>query len=185
MSRRVLFAWLSLLLAGPVAPVAPAAAQSTEVGITSGLSVFTASGSDAVTIFSVPGNGFVLPTSNLYVTAFATPNLAIEPQLGILVVSGGGDTDWLASVGGQVAYHTRGGAISSPYIGGNAAWIRDPGEDSNYALGGVIGYRAILPPGLAVRVEAGYRRWFTGGDFDPVDLNQFSLSFGIGGLVGG
>jgi hypothetical protein len=183
MSYRTILVSACAALAG----AAPLAGQSTEIGVSSGLSVFTTDGADALTVFSTPGAGSLLPTSNLYVTAFASPNVAIEPQVGLLVVSGSGDTEWLGSLGGQVAYHTRGGSVSSPYIGGNASWIRDADEDSNFTVGAAFGYRAILPPGLGLRVEVGYRRWLIGGEgsFDPPDLNQFSLNIGIGGLVGG
>lgn len=184
MYRRILVFAVSLAAA---LPAEPARAQSAEVGFLSGLSVFTAEGRDALTSFSAPGGGLLLPTGGMYATLFATPNVAVEPQVGFLVLSSGGNTDWLGSFGGQVAYHTRGGAQSSPYVGGNASWVRDIDEDSNFTLGGVVGYRVILPPGLGLRVEAGYRRWFTQGDdgFDPVDFNQFTVSVGVGGLVGG
>ncbi|HUG00522.1 MAG TPA: outer membrane beta-barrel protein [Longimicrobiales bacterium] len=184
MAKRLIVLALSLAVA---LPAAPARAQSAEIGFLSGLSVFTAEGRDALTTFSAPGNGFVLPTGGLYATLFPTPNLAVEPQVGFLVLASGGATEWLGSFGGQVAYHTRGGAESSPYFGGNASWVRDVDEDNNFTLGGVVGYRFLAPPGLGVRVEAGYRRWFTQGDdgFDPVDFNQFAVSVGIGGLVGG
>lgn len=184
MDRRMVVLAVSLAAA---LPAGPARAQSTEVGFLSGLSVFTAEGRDALTSFSAPGSGFVLPTGGLYATFFPTPRLAVEPQVGFLVLSSGGNTEWLGSFGGQVAYHTRGGARSSPYFGGNASWVRDIDEDDNFTLGGVVGYRFVLPPGLGLRVEAGYRRWFTGGDdgFDPVDFNQFTVSVGVGGLVGG
>ena len=184
MYRRILVLAVSLAAA---LPPGPARAQSAEVGFLSGLSVFTADGRDALTSFSAPGSGLVLPTGGMYATLFATPNVAVEPQVGFLVLSSGGNTEWLGSLGGQVAYHTRGGAQSSPYFGGNASWARDAGEDNSFTLGGVVGYRAILPPGLGLRIEAGYRRWFTrgDGDFDPVDFNQFSVSVGVGGLVGG
>lgn len=176
--------WIACATLATAIP-ATASAQATEVGITSGLSVFTAEGQDSQTFFAVPGSVAFLPTSHLYVTTFATPNLAIEPQLGVMVASGGGDTDWSTSLGGQVAYHPSGGDSSSPYFGGNASWVRDFGEDNSFTVGAVVGYRAILPPGLGLRFELGYSRWFTGGDFDPLDFNQFRLGIGVGGLVGG
>ncbi|MEN8375068.1 MAG: hypothetical protein ABFS34_06410 [Gemmatimonadota bacterium] len=170
-----------------LAAAAPLAGQSTEIGVSSGLSVFTAEGADALTVFSTPGSGSLLPTSSFYVTAFPSPNVSIEPQIGLLVAASGGATDWMGSFGAQIAYHSRGGADSSPYFGGNASWVRDLAEDNNFTLGAVVGYRWIVPPGLGLRVEAGYKRWFTGGEdgFDPPDLNQFGLTIGIGGLVGG
>lgn len=175
---------LLLALAVAAAPTA-LAAQSTEVGMASGLSVFTAEGED-LTIFGLPGDGLFLPTANVYATFFATPELAVEPQLGVVVVNGGGDTEWIARFGGQLGYHFSGGAVSSPYVAANGAWIRDVDEDNSFSLGAAVGYRVLLPPGLAVRFELGYARWFIGGGdelFDPVDLNQFRVGIGIGGLV--
>lgn len=184
MTRRIALLAVSLAVA---VPAAPADAQSAEIGFLSGLSVFTAEDQDALTSFSAPGSGLLLPTGGMYATLFATPNVAVEPQVGFLVLSSGGETDWLGNFGAQVAYHTSGGSESSPYLGANASWARDLAEDNNFTLGGVVGYRAILPPGLGLRVEAGYKRWFTGGDegFDPIDFNQFTVSVGVGGLVGG
>ncbi|HSM35029.1 MAG TPA: hypothetical protein VK837_01415 [Longimicrobiales bacterium] len=160
-------------------------AQSTEVGMASGLSVFTAEGDD-LTIFGLPGDGLFLPTANVYATFFATPQLAIEPHLGVVVVNGSGDTEWVGRLGTQLGYYFSGGEDSSPYVAANGAWIRDGDEDNSFSLGAAVGYRVLLPPGLAVRFEAGYARWFIGGGdefFDPVDLNQFRLGIGIGGLV--
>jgi hypothetical protein len=170
-----------------LATLAPAAlsAQATEIGMASGLSIFTAEDAETLTVFGVPGDFTFLPTAHVYVTTFATPNLAIEPQVGVVVASSDGETDWTTRLGAQVAYHTSGGSVSSPYFAANGAWVRDFGEDNNYILGASVGYRVILPPGLGLRFEAGYSRWFTGGDFDPPDFNQFRIGIGVGGLVGG
>jgi hypothetical protein len=175
-----------LLLALAMATVPTAlGAQSTEVGMASGLSVFTAEGED-LTIFGLPGDGLFLPTANVYATFFATPELAVEPQLGVVVVDGGGNTEWIGRFGAQLGYHFSGGDVSSPYAAANGAWIRDSDENSNFSLGAAVGYRVLLPPGLALRFEAGYARWFIGGGdevFQPADLNQFRVGIGIGGLV--
>jgi hypothetical protein len=138
--------------------------------------------------FGVPGGGpgplgFLLGGgSSVHVAFFPTPQLMLEPQLNLNVFAiSNGDTETITNFtfAGQVAYLFQGATVNSGYIGGNvAATVIDAtGADSqnDLAFGAAVGYRALPKPHVAVRVEAGYRRWL------DLDFNEITaaLIFGV------
>ncbi len=91
-----------------------------------------------------------------------------------------GDSETLTTVGitGQVAYLIAGAMANSPYVGFNASWfnISNADSESDFAVGGNFGYRALIRENVAFRIEGGYRRWF---DFE---LNEINVAFILGVL---
>jgi hypothetical protein len=59
---------------------------------------------------------------------------------------------------------------NSAYIGFNGSFfsISNGSSESDFAAGGNVGYRLLPRDFLAIRFEAGYRRWF---DFELHEIN--------------
>ena len=50
----------------------------------------------------------------------------------------------------------------------------DGSSNNEFAVGGAVGYRAVVIQHVAVGVEGGYRRWF------DVDINEIVISLKLG-----
>jgi len=163
---------------------APTQAQQggVEIGTEAGVSVLRAGGSN-VTIFGIPGAS-IQGSSAIYATIFTSSNVAIEPQLNFTAIRAGGET--LSSLGfaGRVKYFFTGTSVGSAYLVGDGALSRLSGggeSESDFAVGGGIGYRSVINDALGFHIEGRYRRWFD----DFADVNEFALVVGLGAIVGG
>ena len=85
----------------------------------------------------------------------------LGPELSFNLLSGGGSTITLLGLAGWIGYLFTPGPTSG-YIAGNVALQSvSVGGSSNteFGVGGVVGYRAVVIPNIAVGVEGGVRRW--------------------------
>jgi hypothetical protein len=171
---------------------APALAQDgpkAEIGTGLGLTVLVPDEGDAITIFGIPGAGtgslpaIVAPV--VYATVFATPQLMVEPQLHLSVISGGDETLFSVAFMGQLGYLFTPEKTGSPYTAVHGGILAvDLGgfsdTETSGAVGLGVGYRFEIGSGAAMRVEARYRRWF-GNVFRKT--NDIALVFGIGAVI--
>jgi hypothetical protein len=120
-----------------------------------------------------------LLTPSVYAAIFVAPRFAIEPQMGLLVISSGGATTHVLNVAGQVDYFVNGHAISSPYIFGAVGvdTVSNSGTTpKQFTVGG--GYRLRLGDRLVLRMDGRYMH-FTNRNGNGVGFN-----FSIGGIFG-
>ena len=100
----------------------PAAAQGPrrfEVGASLlNLMVVIPDQEDKGVFFGVPSGGVGLLSPSVYAAVFVAPRFAIEPQVGLLVISSGGRTSHVANIAGQVDYFVNGAAVTSSYVFG-------------------------------------------------------------------
>lgn len=169
-----------ILLAMLLLPAVAAAQEPpvAEIGTNFGL-VVQSGGGNTLTHFGVPGQG-ILGQPTVYATFFAAEAFMVEPQLALNILSGGGTTVTTMGLGGQVGYLFDGPVVNSPFAAGSLQFqsISGGGNSTNdVALGGVVGYRIVVGSTVAVRLEAGYHRWFDN------HLNEFSFGVGFGGLI--
>ncbi len=157
-----------------------------EVGTRAGMGlVLPAEGS--ILAFAVPG-GAPSPVGTLLGTAasahlafFPGGKVMVEPQLTFQLLSvSNGDTQTLTSIGvtGTVAYLFSSAEVASPYLGFQASYftVSNGASESDFAVGGTLGYRFLPAENVALRLEGAYRRWF---DFE---LNEINVAFILGVL---
>ena len=131
------------------------------------------------TILGVPSGGFGILNPGLFVSCFVTPKVAIEPQVGLLVVSSNGDSVHIANVGVQADYFINGTRRSSPYVFGGAGFIHTTDADvTPKSFGAGAGYRAALGDRLTMRVDGRVTHFTEGGG------NVFALTVSLGGMFG-
>ncbi len=166
---------LMALGAGPTLAFAQTA-PVVEIGTSLGLTVANGGGA-TVTTAGIPGAGF-LGQPAIYLSFFAGKSLLVEPSVGFTLISGGGETQTLVHLGGQIGYFVNGSAVNSPYFAANVGSVFGSAVDpAQVGVGGKIGYRTVVGSSLGVRFEAGYRRWFN------AHLNEITFGIGIGGIV--
>jgi hypothetical protein len=134
-------------------------------------------GDNDFTTFGVPSSFFGLLSPGVYASFFAAPKISIDARVGLIVISGGGDTDHLLNVGGQVNYFTRGTGVSSPYVFGEVGLL-DVSDDSTVTFGGGGGYRFVLGDRLTLRADGRLTHYSDGGG------NSLSFTLSLGGLFG-
>ncbi len=165
-----------------------------EIGTSAGLTILSASGSDPVTNFGVPGGIGPQSSPMMYATIFATPSVMVEPQIGFSRVWDGSVSFSSLSFVGQVGYLFNSSTSSSPYvaIGGAFQWDRASSSIPDFfmngsnsfsvsgpGIGGEVGYRFIVKSALGVRVNARYRRWFS----DYSGLNEIGIGVSLGAVL--
>jgi hypothetical protein len=158
----------------------PAQAQDQpkfEVG-TSLANITVGLGDNDFTSLGMPSGAFGLLSPGVYGSIFATPKVAIEPQVGLVVITGNGNTNHLLNLGGQVSYFTRGGAVSSPYIFGALGIISASDSDAITSVGAGAGYRIRAGDRVTLRMDGRLTRFSDGGG------SSLSFTFSIGGLFG-
>src|SRR5687767_14540305 len=166
------------------ASVAPAHAQAQAQGQTQPKFELGASlanltiglGDNDFTSFGVPSSFFGLLNPGVYASIFAGPNISIDPQVGLTVLSGGGETAHILTLAGQVNYFTKGTDVSSPYIFGNVGLITATDSDSTTTFGGGVGYRIRAGDRLAFRLDGRLTHFGDGGG------NTISVNLSLGGL---
>lgn len=177
--RRRMMVGLMAMLALAAAAVPAFAQDQPKVEVGASLANLTVGlGDNDFTTFGVPSSLSSFMTPGVYVSFFATPKIAIEPQVGLIVISGGGETDHLLNVAGQVSYFTRGAGASSPFIFGTVGLVNASDEDSVTSFGGGAGYRFRVGDSLTLRTDGRFTHFSDGGG------NTLSLTLSIGGLFG-
>lgn len=175
---------LVLVAAAPVAAHAQDAAKPrAEIGVRGGLSVYSREGAERVSVLGIPG-GTLFSTSTLYAMMFVRPQVALEPQVGIVRVGTEGGSSGLFTGALQVNQFfddpSAGAAFGLLNLGFTTG-IGGGTSSTLYAAGGGAGYRTILSETLGVRLEGRYRRLF--GDEGP-GSNEFSILVGLGAVLG-
>jgi hypothetical protein len=162
----------------------PAAAQGTgrrvEVGASLvNLMIVVPEEGDKSVLFGIPSGTFGLLSPSVYGAFFVTPRLAVEPQVGLLLISTGGNTNHVVNLAGQVDYFLDGSAVSSPYVFGSAGLVVISNSDATpKQFGGGAGYRMRFGDRLVLRIDGRYTH-FTAGEGNAVGFN-----LALGGLFG-
>jgi hypothetical protein len=150
------------------------------VGIV-GVSVYSQEG-ETVTTLGAPNGSFFAPAS-VYASFFVTPRLALEPQLGVVYVSGGDSSFHIATFAGQVDYFFKGRERPSPYVFGRGSLITAGGEgdsDTSSSFGGGLGYRFPVGGRALLRLEGRFDHRLE-SDFDSgANIFSVAVSLGIG-----
>ena len=161
-----------------LASMARAADPKVEIGTTL-TTVTVGLGDNDGTIVGIPAGGFGLMNSGVYASIFVGPFFAVEPQVGLIWVSGDGESNHLANVTGQVDFFPMGSDRSSPYVFGAVGILDTSDSDTNpktYAAG--AGYRFAVRDSLAFRVDGRYVHFTEGGG------NAVMFGVSIGGVFG-
>lgn len=168
--------WVTGLLV-PAVSVAQERAVA-EVGTNLGITIQD-SGGPSLTHFGIPGEG-ILGQPTIYVSFFPGDALLAEPQVTMNILFSDGNTATTVGLAGFLGYLFSGPEVSSGYLGGMLAFQSVSGGRSSVSeigMGGKVGYRIVAAPGLAVRIEGGFRRW------PDADLNEISVGVAVGGVV--
>ncbi len=160
-----------------------------EVGTRGGVTYITNDGN--LLAVALPGAGAaplgntLLGNSVVHFGFFPSPNIMVEPQLGFQLLNvSNGDSETFSAViiALQGMYMFNGVTTNSAYIGISGAFnLFDLGEfadsETDFAAGGMVGYRIVPLEFLALRFEAFYRRWF---DFE---INEFGGAIVLGVVI--
>ncbi len=155
-----------------------------EVGTRAGMGLVLPSEGSILT-FAVPGAapspvGTLLGTAaSAHVAFFPGGQIMVEPQLSFSLLSvsnGGSETITAAGITGMVAYLFNSAVANSPYLGFQATYwtVSNGASESDFGIGGAVGYRFLPAENVALRLEGAYRRWF---DFE---LNEINVAFVLG-----
>lgn len=170
---------------------APALAQSPkpdpEVGIRGGwmrLSSRSTFGDETFTAIVLPGSPpFV--GGGVHAAFFASPQVALEPQLGFIRLSSEGGNFALTYLALQVNGFLAPDARRSPYVFAQLGTLREDesggSSDSQIGIGGGVGYRRVYRESVSLRYEARYRRWSGREDFTTT---EWALLIGLGVVLG-
>lgn len=153
-----------------------------EVGARAGLNILFDGGE---TIFTLAGGGpsplgsLVAGNTAVHVAFFPSPQFMIEPLVSFGVASNS-ETFTNLTLAAQGAYLFNGATTNSAYVGATAAFNSiDLGDltdsETDFAVGGTVGYRILPRPNAAIRLEAGYRRWL---DFEINEIDA-AVIFGV------
>ena len=127
----------------------------------------------------LPSGGLSIVNPGVYASFFAGPSVAIEPQVGLIWASGGGESEHLLNFAGQVDYFIRGVRSRSPYVFGSAGIVDVSHSNTTpKSIGGGIGYRILAGDRLTLRID-GRATHFT----ERIG-NVLAFGVSIGGLFG-
>jgi hypothetical protein len=180
MGRCLRLVGVTLVLIAAALPAAAQGPERIEVGASLvNLMVVIPQAGDTSVLFGVPSGGFGLVSPSIYAAIFVDERFAVEPQLGLLVISSGGTTSHVLNVAGQVDYFVNGHAVSSPYVFGAAGLNTVSNSDiTPKQFTGGAGYRIRFGDRLALRIDGRYTH-FSNGNGNGVGFN-----FSIGGIFG-
>jgi hypothetical protein len=134
---------------------------------------------DKSVLFGVPSGGVSLLSPSVYAAIFVAPRFAIEPQVGLLVISSGGRTSHVANIAGQVDYFVNGAAVTSPYVFGAVGLDMVSNSDTKpKQVSGGGGCRIRFGDRLVLRIDGRYTH-FTDGEGNALGFN-----LSIGGMFG-
>ena len=156
-----------------------------EIGFRSGWARSTTkSGSftDKTSTLAVPAS-FFGPVSGMHLTLFVSPRFALEPQLGMMRVSSGGDTFSVTMLAAQGMAFLGPDAEHAPYVFAQAVTIQSDNSGGSSqgqsGFGAGFGVRQVVGK-LGLRYELRLQR--RSGDGDTV--NEVALLFGMGTVLG-
>ena len=125
------------------------------------------------------GGGLARTSPSIYISGFPFNRLALDLGLGLSSVSGnlGGATTWIARSG--FTYFPQGTTSNSIYVRSFATVWDGDSFDSQFGMGGGLGYRHVFHNRIAMRLEASYLRWF------EAETNHIGLRLSFGVVLGG
>ena len=181
MTKRLRLVGVSLAALAVALPAAAQGPGRVEVGasLVNLAIVFPGEQGDKSILFGLPSGSFGLLSPSVYGTIFAGPRLAIEPQVGLLVISSGGRTNHVFNIAGQVDYFFHGAGVSSPYLLGAVGLVTVSDSDTTpKQISGGAGYRLRVGDRLVLRFDGRYTHSTDG------DGNGLGFNISIGGLFG-
>lgn len=170
---------VAFLLATALVSASTARAQSPtklEVGTHVGATLAFGGGGTEVLV-AAPTSGSFYGWPSLYFTVFPTPALMVEPQLGVAYSSADADVILIGVL--QLGYLLAPRATASPYFALQGGFTHFGGLVDSGIAGAAFGYRFLIKDRLAVRAEAGYRRWLCSG----CSLNEVTMQIGLGAAL--
>jgi opacity protein-like surface antigen len=171
----------ALIVAGVLivttASAALAADPKAEVGASLATATIGLGNNNSGSTFGIPSGGFGILQPGVYASFFVGPNVAIEPQIGLIWASSNGHAEHLVNVVGQVDYFVTGSSANSPYIFGAAGIIDvSGGSTTPKSVGGGVGYRIVAGDRLTFRIDGRVTHLTDGGG------NMLAFGLSIGGL---
>jgi hypothetical protein len=168
-----------LVAAALLAPATGHAQTGATVELGTGIGASILADGGTVTAVGAPGAG-ILGQAPLYASVILPSGLTFQPELSLSLLSGGGETLTTLGLGAQVGQMFSGAARNSAYAAVSGALQHASvagASDTEFALGGRVGYRILVNPGFATSLEAGYRRWLDS------DLNEITIAMRLGGVL--
>jgi len=181
MTKRLRLVGLSLAALAVALPAAAQGPGRVEVGasLVNLAIVFPGDEGDKSILFGLPSGSFGLLSPSVYASVFAGPRFAIEPQVGLLVISSGGQTNHVVNIAGQVDYFWHGSGVSSPYLFGAVGLVAVSDSDTTpKQISGGAGYRMRVGDRLALRIDGRYIHSSDGSG------NGLGFNVSIGGVFG-
>jgi hypothetical protein len=167
------------VLVGLTATPARANGPKVELGTSLASVIVTVTGGSSVT-FGVPSGGFGIVNPGLYISIFTGPHVSIEPQVGLIAVSGGGASAHVLNMAGQLNYFLRDAKGSSPYVFGSMGALSVTGAGTTpLAVSAGVGFRARVGDRLTMRIDGRYEHFTKGGG------NAIAFTVSLGGVFGG
>jgi hypothetical protein len=174
---------MRFLLAALLMPAFAHAEQKpvVEIGTNFGMTVLTRDQS-TFTHIGIPRQGVLGP---IVYASFFPGRVLLEPQLGWSFINyEGGRSATALGLGAQIGYLFNGSEVNSGFLAVNVAFAYErisggywPDVNTDFAIGGDIGYRFLVGGGIGMRAEVGYRHW------KDVELNEVTFGMGIGGIA--
>jgi len=179
MIRRGFFGTICLAMALTVF-AAPAAAQ-VELGWDAAFAVTSISDCDLCDNVTT----VTLPSGEFRAGFFVSPTVQIEPGVSLALVSSGGTTVTVISLGADLLYHFSEDATKSQVylaVGPGLALVSGGGTVSQFSLGAKLGVKLPASDQLSFRIAGGYERGFENDDVSGT--NSFGVLFGVSVMVG-
>jgi hypothetical protein len=172
---------LTVFAAALLLPAAGQAQGGTTIEVGTGMGASILANGGTLTHVGAPGAGLA-GQAPLYASFIMSGGLVIQPELSLNLLSGGGETLTTLGLATQVGHLFSGPGGNSAYAAASAA-VQHASvagtSDSEFALGGRIGYRVPIRQAFAITMEAGYRRWLDS------DLNEITMALRLGGILSG
>jgi len=157
---------------------APVTAAEVEIG-SSLASGMIGLGDNDFSTFGIPSSGFGVISPGVYAAFYATPNVALEPQVGLIVASSGGSSEHVLNVAGQLDYFLKPSGEPAPFVFAFAGLLDSSGSGvTPKTVGAGAGYRVPVGDRLAFRFDGRYTHYTEQGG------NSLTFTLSIGGVLG-
>jgi hypothetical protein len=175
----------AVLTIAMLVPCAVRAQTTVEIGTGIGAAINFEGGS-TITQIGVPGPGAgiygLLGQAPIYASFFVGEGMIVQPEVAFNLLTGEGSTFTSLVSSLHLGYAFAGAGVSSPYVtvNGGVQWLdsSDSSSETNWGVGGRLGYRLVVNEGFATSFEAGYRRWLSNGGY-----NEIVIGIRLGGIV--
>jgi hypothetical protein len=133
---------------------------------------------DTGVLIGIPSATFSIFSPSVFAAFHVAPRVAVEPQIGLVLFSGGGSSGHLLNFSGQFDYFLENPKASAPYIFGTVGVLNVSSGGSAASVGGGAGYRIRKGDRLILRIDGRVVHFTNGGG------NLLSFGASIGGLFG-